>query len=295
MSTEPKYPKKMTRRIPDVPGGLETVYAPPGFFLAPAEPALPDDIGIKSHHGWTQVVMRRLPEGQLNDDDDTAFMGTLAAARKDSPQRMPRAEAFSEHNRIVSTEPKYPKYRDSDKLGVSLIAPDGFYLLNAGETIQTGDLSTGSEDPADWAPVMHEELGGRVMRSWAWTYARRLPEGQVNDDDDSIVADTLAPDCYPPPAGDWEARIQAELVRAKQKFPQWPTDPVHAAAIVSEEAGELVRAVNEACYEPHKTNPARPLDAAITEAIQLGAMVWRFLESAGHYQIAPGPQHDQSN
>ena len=93
----------------------------------------------------------------------------------------------------------------------------------------------------------------------------------------------------------WEARIHAELVRAKRKFPQWPTDPVHAAAIVSEEAGELVRAVNEACYEPHKTNPARPLDDVITEAIQLGAMVRRFLESAGHYKVAPGPQHDQSN
>ena len=165
--TEPKYPRKMTRRIPDVPDGLETVYARPGFFLVPCEHATPDDIKSAAHP-W--VVLRVLPEGQLNDDDTT-----------------------------------------------------------------------------------------------------------------------LAPDCYPPASDYWESAIAAELVRAKRKFPQWPTDPVHAAAIVSEEAGELVRAVNEACYEPHKGG----FGAAITEAIQLGAVVRRFLESAGHYKVAPGLQHDQ--
>jgi hypothetical protein len=33
-----------------------------------------------------------------------------------------------------------------------------------------------------------------------------------------------------------------ELHRTETKFPVWPKDPVHRAAIVAEEAGELVRA-----------------------------------------------------
>ena len=37
------------------------------------------------------------------------------------------------------------------------------------------------------------------------------------------------------------ALIEEELIRARDKFPKWPVDPIHAAAIVSEEAGELVQ------------------------------------------------------
>jgi hypothetical protein len=33
-----------------------------------------------------------------------------------------------------------------------------------------------------------------------------------------------------------------ELRKAEIKHPSWPTDPIHAAAIVAEEAGELVQA-----------------------------------------------------
>lgn len=37
--------------------------------------------------------------------------------------------------------------------------------------------------------------------------------------------------------------IMKELGKARQKHPNWPTDPVYAAAIVAEESGELVQAV----------------------------------------------------
>ena len=33
--------------------------------------------------------------------------------------------------------------------------------------------------------------------------------------------------------------VQAELKRAATKFPTWPTDPIHALAVLGEEYGEL--------------------------------------------------------
>ena len=36
--------------------------------------------------------------------------------------------------------------------------------------------------------------------------------------------------------------ILTELNRARTKFPTWPGDPIHAAAVVAEESGELVQA-----------------------------------------------------
>lgn len=65
--------------------------------------------------------------------------------------------------------------------------------------------------------------------------------------------------------------IRAELERAMQLHPKWPTDPVRAAAIVSEEAGELVKAVND--YESRKTDDA---SADYREAIQTAATAIRF-------------------
>jgi hypothetical protein len=83
------------------------------------------------------------------------------------------------------------------------------------------------------------------------------------------------------------AAILLELRKAEEKHPIWPTseenfdgqpipkgDFVHAAAIVVEEAGELIRASLQFAwesgryYEMHK------------EAIQVGAMSIRFLNNA---------------
>ena len=66
--------------------------------------------------------------------------------------------------------------------------------------------------------------------------------------------------------------ILCELERAKKLHPDWPEDQVHAAAIVNEEAGELIRAVLNETY--HGTD-ARLSDV---EAIQTAAMCIRFLE-----------------
>lgn len=38
------------------------------------------------------------------------------------------------------------------------------------------------------------------------------------------------------------AQIFSEIDRAEKLHPDWPTDPIHQAAIVSEESGELLQA-----------------------------------------------------
>ncbi len=67
--------------------------------------------------------------------------------------------------------------------------------------------------------------------------------------------------------------IFLEIYNARGKYKAWPVDPVHAAAVVAEESGELVQASLQAIYEPEKNSP----DALKTEAIHTAAMAIRFL------------------
>ena len=67
--------------------------------------------------------------------------------------------------------------------------------------------------------------------------------------------------------------VQEELYNAYSHHPLWPADLVHGAAVVEEEAGELVKAALQATYENGS------LGAVVTEAIQTIAMGIRFLEN----------------
>ena len=75
------------------------------------------------------------------------------------------------------------------------------------------------------------------------------------------------------------ALIARELIRAQQKHPGWPNDPVHAAAVVAEEAGELVQACLDMTYGVPPGHPRHfeIEDAAFNEAVQVGAMAVRFM------------------
>jgi NTP pyrophosphatase (non-canonical NTP hydrolase) len=66
--------------------------------------------------------------------------------------------------------------------------------------------------------------------------------------------------------------IFAELKKAENKFPGWPDDPVHGAAILAEEAGELVKASLDFYYGRYDE-----IDLMEKEAAQVGAMAIRFL------------------
>ena len=84
--------------------------------------------------------------------------------------------------------------------------------------------------------------------------------------------------------------IADEVARATAKFPTWPTDPLHALAVLGEEYGELTKAMLQLTYEPHKTSAADVRE----EAIQTAAMALRLAVSLGEYQYQPGPQHSQA-
>ena len=69
------------------------------------------------------------------------------------------------------------------------------------------------------------------------------------------------------------AQIFSEVERAEKLHPDWPTNPIHQAAIVTEEAGELLQASLN--HNEHKGSKK----AMITEAIHTAASVIRFLKN----------------
>lgn len=71
--------------------------------------------------------------------------------------------------------------------------------------------------------------------------------------------------------------IKQELNRAEKIHPVWPTDKIHAAAIVSEESGELVQACNNyKNRDPEQYETALWLNVK-TEAIHTAVTAIRFL------------------
>lgn len=84
--------------------------------------------------------------------------------------------------------------------------------------------------------------------------------------------------------------VEAELERAVQKFPTWPTDPLHALAVLGEEFGELTKAMLQHTYEPHKGVTAEDIRV---EAIQTAAMALRLAMSLPLYDYRAAPQHSQ--
>lgn len=84
--------------------------------------------------------------------------------------------------------------------------------------------------------------------------------------------------------------VTEEFFRATEKFPTWPTDPLHALAVVNEEVGELSKAVLQAVYEPEKQDP----EDVREEAIQSMAMLLRFVLSLDRYEFSKAEQHSQN-
>ena len=89
-----------------------------------------------------------------------------------------------------------------------------------------------------------------------------------------------------------EQQVQAELARSVAKFPTWPTDPLHALAVLGEEFGELTKAMLQFTYEPNKKVTRMDIRA---EAIQTAAMALRLAMSLPCYQYRKAPQHSQGS
>ena len=67
--------------------------------------------------------------------------------------------------------------------------------------------------------------------------------------------------------------VLTELDRARARYPRWPADLIHAAAIASEESGEVVKSVNNYVWQQGDDSIAD----IRKEAIQAIAMWMRFL------------------
>ena len=85
-------------------------------------------------------------------------------------------------------------------------------------------------------------------------------------------------------------QVIQEVALATVKFPTWPTDPLHALAVLGEEYGELTKAMLQLTYEPHKTSH----EEVRMEAIQTAAMALRLAMSLNRYRYAPCHQHSQT-
>ena len=68
-----------------------------------------------------------------------------------------------------------------------------------------------------------------------------------------------------------------ELRRAEGLHPGWPMDPIHASAVLNEEAGELA----QACLDFYYSDSDK--DAMVKEATHAGAMAIRFLIGIDKY------------
>ena len=73
-------------------------------------------------------------------------------------------------------------------------------------------------------------------------------------------------------------KVLDEIVRAHEKFPSWPSDIIHASAIVAEKNGKLTQATLKSLYEQ-----GNPFDAE-KEAIQVACTALRFLNNMAQYK-----------
>lgn len=76
-----------------------------------------------------------------------------------------------------------------------------------------------------------------------------------------------------------------EINRSEKKFPGFPTDPIHAAAIVNEESGELCRAALMLTYEHPDV-----WGSVCHEAVHTAAMAIRFLMMMERMRRRPSKQ-----
>jgi hypothetical protein len=77
--------------------------------------------------------------------------------------------------------------------------------------------------------------------------------------------------------------VRSEVLAAQAKHPAWPSDPLHALAILREEFGELTKAMLQLAYQPEKSSKAHVAE----EALQTAAMAVRLLIHLSDFVYLP--------
>ena len=75
--------------------------------------------------------------------------------------------------------------------------------------------------------------------------------------------------------------VKAEVERAQKLHPAWPSDPLHALAILGKEFGELTRSMVQLTYEREKVSSP---SGVAEEALQTAAMALRLLLHLNDYR-----------
>lgn len=176
----------------------------------------------------------------------------------------------------------------ADKHGVTLLVQDAKPNFAAAPTTQPAPQQEAQEPVAG-----HCRFPGGA---WAECSPEHVRMVRANSEEwKGYEVRYLYAEPQPSPAAQGDALTQAardvlaEVERATRKFPTWPTDPLHALAVLGEEFGELTKDMLQLTYEPHKTNAAN----VRTEALQTAAMALRLFMSLDRYEYRPGAQHSQ--
>jgi len=74
-------------------------------------------------------------------------------------------------------------------------------------------------------------------------------------------------------------KIIEAIFEAEEKHPGWPTDPIHATAIIAEESGELTKAAIDFYFKRNDNE-----DEMMKEAAQTAAVLLRFMAEKGTYK-----------
>lgn len=99
------------------------------------------------------------------------------------------------------------------------------------------------------------------------------------DSDKICITDILnaRPELYPAVSA-----VLKELLRAKMQHHGWPSDPIHAVNIITEEVGELATDANDFYW---RGGPDEKRSGMRNEAVQVGAMALRFLLHLDEYSF----------
>lgn len=147
--------------------------------------------------------------------------------------------------------------------------------------------------PAQDASATEERLKAAEQRNATLTAALQAGlehaegKGWRSDHVAALFRDAMAGN----PLQDTFADVVSEVLRATGKYPTWPTDPLHALAVLGEKYGELNKAMLQLTYEPHKTSA----DEVRSEALQTAAMALRLAMSLPTYRYQPCEQHRQDD
>lgn len=186
----------------------------------------------------------------------------------------------------------WPKLKD-EGFNLSREADGDYVAFDTSELWAAWQARDAPALPADPKPqVDHERLAQLIAHRGCCSSEHDPANGKIHGY--CVVCGVPWPCDYAgmPPTADppaLAAEILAEVTRATDKFPTWPTDPLHALAVLGEEFGELTKDVLQSVYEPHKTTR----ENVRKEAIQTAAMALRFAASLDLYDYRPGTQHSQ--